>query len=1121
MMGAAFCGLVAESAAVAQQKPELVVQTGHGSAIHAIACSPDGRFVASVGTESAVKLWDLQSGLELRTLQEHGAAVQAIAFSPDQRLLATAGNDRVIRLWDIATGRMLRSLPGRDGVVTSLEFSRDGRELVSGATDDTIVIWDPASGTAMQVIAVGEDHGEHDTPGGMLVALSPDGRTLASGGKTTRLWDVATGKQLRVLRARSAPDTLPDMAVAFSPDGRTLATSGRTMRLVNVDTGRTIWDSGPAYDGPVESLAFSADGKSLIGGEGEIMIWDAATGKLVRTLVELGEAAPLTLCPEGRRVIVGGGNTRDYAIRVFDTSSGAELRRLTGHTSPVTSLAFSSDGRLLAAGRHTNIARTDTIKLWDLASGQMLRSLNGTRNTVRVVAFSGNGHTLASGGGTTTMGLWDSETGHLVREIGDTDSPVHIFAYTADGHMLASGDPKGTIRLWDTASGKRVRELSGHARLVDALAFSPDGTLLASGGSDQLVRIWDAATGEEVRTLSGHTNGIRAVAFSPDGRLLASSGLSQQVILWDVRTGQAVRTLPTFSGPASFVVNSLAFSPDGRLLTAGITPLLGEDGGVLLWDVATGKLRSKLPGATSAESVAFSGDGRLIAAGGADTNIRLWDAPTGRLLASLLSVDEDDWLVVTPDGLFDGSPAAWSQIHWRFSPQLFDVAPVELFFNEYYYPGLLAELVGGKHPRAITQIEQKDRRQPQLTVSAAIDSGGKSTEAGIGDPVDTTTARRARVKVHITAALAGAQDARLFRNGSLIKAWRGDVLKGQSQATLEADVAIMAGPNRFSAYAFNRDNVKSTDATLTVAGAASLARAGTLYLLAIGIDHYANPQFDLAFAVADATDFAAEFRAQQAKLTRYPRVELIQLNDQQATHDAILGALARVAAQAQPEDAVVVYYAGHGTAEKEQFFLIPHDLGFAGDRTGLDDAGMRTVLAHSVSDRDLERALEGVNAGRILLVIDACNSGQALEASEKRRGPMNSKGLAQLAYEKGMYVLAAAQSYQAAIEPADLAHGLLTYALVEEGLKRWAADFSPKDGAILLREWLEFATERVPQLQVERMRQAGSRGIALAYVEGEERVHAAEHRNVQRPRAFYRRELDSDPFVVQGMSVKP
>ena len=221
-----------------------------------------------------------------------------------------------------------------------------------------------------------------------------------------------------------------------------------------------------------------------------------------------------------------------------------------------------------------------------------------------------------------------------------------------------------------------------------------------------------------------------------------------------------------------------------------------------------------------------------------------------------------------------------------------------------------------------------------------------------------------------------------------------------------------------------------------------------------------------------------------------------------ATAPASLGKLK----VAQPEDAVVIFFAGHGVADRGSFYLLPHDLGYIGSRRRLDQAGFLSILAHGVSDRELELAFESVAASQILFVIDACNSGQALEAEEKRRGPMNSKGLAQLAYEKGIYVLAAAQSYQAALEADELGHGLLTYALIEEGLKKVAADLAPKDGLVFLREWFDYATTRVPQLQMEKMKQGRNIGKDVAFVEGEEQRDLLK-RNLQRPRAFYRRDI--------------
>ena len=452
--------------------------------------------------------------------------------------------------------------------------------------------------------------------------------------------------------------------------------------------------------------------------------------------------------------------------------------------------------------------------------------------------------------------------------------------------------------------------------------------------------------------------------------------------------------------------------------------------------------------------------------------------------------------------MFDGSPAAWNKIIWRFNNNTFDHAPVEAFFSDFYYPGLLTDIFAGKRPKAPSDISQKDRRQPQLKLTLA-DAPANAT----------LTARNVTVKIDVSQAPAGAQDVRLFRNGSLVKVWRGDVLKGQSSVTLTTTIPIVAGENNLTAYAFNHDNIKSSDATLTITGADSLKRKGVAYVLAVGVNEYANSQYNLKYAVADAQDFAAELKLQQAKLNNYERVEVISLIDRDATKANILKSLADLSAKIQPEDALVIFFAGHGTAQQNRFYLIPQDLGYAGSRTQLDSAALQNILAHSISDEELERAVEGIDAGQLSLVIDACNSGQALEAEEKRRGPMNSKGLAQLAYEKGMYILTAAQSYQAAQEAARLGHGFLTYALVEEGLKTSAADKEPKDGQVLLREWLDYATERVPQMQQDKLDEQKKQGRQLDRIKFAE-ADSGNERSIQRPRVFYRRETETHPLVV-------
>jgi hypothetical protein len=737
-------------------------------------------------------------------------------------------------------------------------------------------------------------------------------------------------------------------------------------------------------------------------------------------------------------------------------------------------------------------------------------------------------------------------------------------SFSPDGHFLISSHvllKNLATEVWDIAAGTLVRgnddaSLRGRGKPF----FSPDGRFRAapffpmkdfytsSAGNlnpfsdvykdvyKQRIDLYDGKSDKRLQELDGGKAPgmgiVPAAGFSFDGKLIAITGFEKKersVIIYETESGRKVNGFQVNDTEQSGAVTTLCLSADARLLAAGYATKID------IFEVASGKTVRTLPNAGRILSLSFSPDGRFLVALGENNDKYIWDASSGEKLATLVNLGGalnsrgSDWLVVTPDGLFDGSPAAWKQILWRFGGNTFDVLPAETFFNEFYYPGLLAEVMAGKKPRAPKNISQLDRRQPELRLTTKSGDVGAANTSERNLTVKIEVAEKPADKDH--QAGSGARDVRLFRNGSLVKVWRGDVLKGQTATTLETNITIVAGENRLAAYAFNRDNVKSRDATLSLTGADSLKRPGTAYILAIGVNAYSNTQYNLKYAVADATAFGEEVRRAQQQIANYEHLEVAPLLDEQATKVNILRALKRLAGtegtaapdapaaleklqRTQPEDAVFIYFAGHGTAQGQRFYLLPHDLGYAGERTRLDAAGLQIILEHGISDQELERAVEGIDADNFLLVIDACNSGQALEAEEQRRGPMNSKGLAQLAYEKGMYILTAAQSYQAAQEASQLGHGLLTFALVEEGLKQAAADSDPKDGQVWVREWFDYASTRVPNMQLEKMKQARGVGLNLSFAEGDKRVPDLERRVTQTPRVFYRRESEGRPLIV-------
>jgi WD40 repeat protein/uncharacterized caspase-like protein len=1094
---------------VQAQRPELVVQTGHARNVNCVAFSPDGKLLASGSVDYTVKLWDVATGTELRAFKGHGEVVESVAFGPDGKLVASSDRNGAIKLWDVVTGTELRQFghaaqaldrEDSDGV-NSVVFSPDGKLLASGGSDKVLRIWEVATGKELRSLK-----GHTETID--AVAFSPDGTALASGSSEgVRLWDVASGAGLRELR--DAPSGYRSSgSVAFSPDGKMLATASKTVNLWDLSTGQKL-RSFSGY-GPV---AFSPDSKLLasLSDSTTIRLSDVVAGSELRSLKGASTVNSVAFDPAGS-FLAGGG--WDGIISLWDVSTGREPRTLRGSSTPITSSALSPDGRILASGRDDG-----NIVLWDVEGHKGLRALTGHEEMAFSLAFSPDGKMLAVGyiwGD--TIDLWDVATGKELRIFEDAGGSAPWVAFSPDGRTLAITTDSGVINFWDVATGKKLRTLKAGSGVVDAVVFSPDGKWLASGSNeDGTIELWDIAKSTTLHTFKGFSLTGRSFAFSPDGKMFASSD-NGVIGLRNVVSGAEVRALKGHSG----VVVSIAFSPDGKWLASK-----GADHTIRLWDVATGaQARTLRENSDLPISLQFSPDGKRLVSCSYDVNIKLWDVVSGQELGSLIALDNNDWIVSTPDGLFDGSPAAWGKIIWRFNNDTFSYAPVEAFFSDFYYPGLLTDISAGQSPRAPSDISKKDRRQPQLKLSL----GG--TEHGA-----VIATRDVEVKVEVAESPAGARDVRLFRNGALVKLWEGDVLKGRRSATLTATVSLLAGENRLAAYAFNNDNIKSGDATLTVTGSDTLKRKGTAYVLAVGVNQYANPSYDLSYSVADARAFGAEVARQQPITDRYERVEVVTLLDREATKANVLSALKSLNRDkvesrprgappqlgklkpAQPEDAVFIYFAGHGAAARQRFYLVPHDLGYNGARDRLDAAAVQTILSHSISDVEIEQAVRDIDAGQFLLVIDACNSGQALEAEEKRRGPMNSKGLAQLAYEKGMYILTAAQSYQQALESSRLGHGYLTYALVEEGLKTAKADDVPTDGLVTVREWLDFAAQRVPRMQEEKpsstsqyqkRRQRGKR--LLTQEATQERV--LERRLLQQPRVFYRREVESQPLIV-------
>jgi WD40 repeat protein/class 3 adenylate cyclase len=541
----------------------LLTLSGHRSRVWDVEFSPDGSLMATGSEDGTAAIWDGETGERLHTLPGHEANSYVFAdFSPDGAKLLTSdggpGDAGTVRLWDTRSGRLEREWSA-DGGICAIVFSPDGRlaagTLCGGQLGEALV-WDPRTGE--RVLALEGPPGEPlfdiawSPDGGRLVtaglvyarvwdaatgdevltvthgsvvasaAFGPDGTYVATGGTDgkARVWDTATGSLVHVLSAYGGGSCICD--VEFSPNGRHLITGGSEDSL--------LWDIGHqgsreqatvGGDDFMNSVTYSPDGSLLLttSSDGVATLWDASSGRAVRTFPDHDASWDAAFGPDGRSFVTSGIQGSPV---LWDVTSGGATRVLDVE-GWIASVAVSPDGTTIATA--VGIAGQQTaLVLWDASSGERVTTLDEDPGEIDDLEFSPDGTLLAGASATENVTVWELSSGEALRSLSAGDEHTWGVAFSPDGELLAASGPGGTVKVWRVATGELFQSMVGHIGSVSDVAFSPDGQMLATAGEDRTARLWDVSTGRELLMLTGHASGIIEVAFSPDGTRLATAG---------------------------------------------------------------------------------------------------------------------------------------------------------------------------------------------------------------------------------------------------------------------------------------------------------------------------------------------------------------------------------------------------------------------------------------------------------------------------------------------------------------------------------------------------------------------------------------------------------------------
>lgn len=893
--------------------------------------------------------------------------------------------------------------------VRRVSVDRAGRFLVTASEDKTARIWELATGKLLRVLHVPIG----DAFDGKLygLAISPDGNTIAVGGLTGFEWDKQTSVYIfdresgRLMhRLTGLPDTINHLA--FSPDGSQLAATlaqkngMRVWRIVDwVEVGR---DTDYAND------SFGADwdrsGRLVTSClDGLVRLYDKDLRLLAKSKAPGGkQPSGVRFSPDGQKVAIA---YRD-SVKV-DVLSGDTLAPLysadTTHTSNrnMLSVAWSMDGMVLYAGGQKKVDSTGSIRRWNDAGRGSYMDTPATGDTVFDIAALPAGGVVYGTADPPSLGILDGDH-KQVRVQNGQSSTMKIL---------------GIFRTDATSSSVRF---GYHAYEKSPAVFRLANRELAP----------DPLNDAELHEPRTHAPGISVTGWQNTGTPRLNS--TPLTIAQDDKS------------------RSLAIAPDGDrfLLGTGQTLCLYNRSGQRLWGMVA-------PG--EAWSVNISGDGRFAIAAYGDGTIRWYRMSDGKPLLSFFPhTDRKRWVLWTPSGYYDASPGAEELIGWHVNSgkdQAADFFPVGQFRSTYYRPDVISKILEtGDEARALQLANEERGRKAQTTSVAQL----LPPVVEITSPSDNSAISASEVTIRFSLRSPSGEavtNIRALVDGRPVTGNRQLTRDDASASGMrELKVTVPERDSEVSIIAENRF-AASVPATIRLKWRGTAPKADAfviqpkLYVLAIGVSQYQNPSYSLKFADKDAQDFAAAVTIQKGLLYRDVVVKV--LTNEHATKDEILDGLDWIRKETTSKDVAMVFFAGHGLNDQNGvYYFLPYN------------TDLEKLLRTGVPFTDIKNIVQSL-AGKTLFFIDTCHSGNVLGGRRGLADDFNGVINELASAENGAVVFAASTGNQYSLEDAKWNNGAFTKALVEGLMGR--ADYTGK-GRITINMLDLYISERVKEL---------------------------------------------------------
>lgn len=1021
---------------------EIIVQTGNTSGVSRVIFSPTGKFLLSSAVARTLNLWDVETGKEIRSFSDSDDNINTFAFSPDESFFATGGWKGLLKMRSLETGATLWAVKGHSDYVQRIIFSADNKIVVTSSSDKTIKIWEAATGKELRTLG-----GSAEAVTGL--AFSPDEKYILSVSKDgiVRLWDTATGSVIRTYAGKPGWTK----AVAFSPDGRyVMAGNEKTeIRVWETATGREI-QSFSIEPKSVSRVAFSPDARRVltVGINRVFHLWDVFSAREIMNFT--GHSIIITdasFSPDGRFIVSGG---QDRLIKIWNAATGIQTKNLTGNASWVHAASFAPSGL-----QAVSASEDRRVRLWDVVNGKRIDSFRFRwtidspeekeryeylKSIVKTAVFSRDGNSILSRaeGEKGAIIIWNAMDGKVKKFFLDEKFLLGKPAvqFSPDEKLIISGGGDKLVKIWDVATGKELKRLAGHEDDISAVSFSPDGRYALSAGGrswskkDCTIRLWDVSTGKEIRKFEGHTEAIFSAAFSPDGKQIVSGGLDRTIRLWDVASGREIKLFTGHEG----TISSVVFSKNGKMILSAC-----GDYSIRLWDIATGKEIRKFVGHSAwVNSAAFSADNKRIISGGFDATTRIWDVASGSELARFIGFEDDEWVVITPEGYYNSSPNGHKHLSLRMGNSIFGI---DQFYDVFYRPDIVSAKLRGEDINGLIT----------LTIAEAVKNpppDAQFTRAGFPD-----NEPRVRACYRINSTGGGIGEVRVFHNGKLVQSdgFYRDMAKTSQNLSVASfgsakiytemrsikirekgelspirsstkgdvyeactEIDVVPGENEISVQAFNGNNTVQSRLKSVGFRSSLPPQEPHLYILAVGIDKYQDQAINLKYARKDAEDIKNMLTRQSAGFYRSGNIHPRLITDSEATKYNIAGAINDLAKLIKPGDGFIFFVAGHGVLLNNQYYMLTHDY-----RGKVEEGSL-------ISSNEIVEMSKKIKSLNQLLVFDTCHAGGV----DYIVSGLYDARISVLAKKMGLHIYASANDKQTALDGYK-GNGLFSHVLLE------------------------------------------------------------------------------------------